>query len=445
MEELIHYVWKHKIYPLHELRTTDGRLIEVVDPGLHNFGAGPDFFNAKVRIDGQLWVGNIEIHVRASDWFRHHHDSDPAYDNVILHVVEISDTDIPYPTVSDKMIPQMVLPVPEWVKENYDQLSRSDSFPPCSKEVPTFPRLMVHSWLSALQVERLEERSEAVRQRWEQLGRDWESTFFVTIARNFGFGKNGDAFERWAKSFPLMALGKHRDSLFQVEAFFFGQAGLLNDPHDDCGDYYVRLRNEYSFMRHKFSFTPVDSALWTYKVRPESFPEIRLAQLAMLYYHGSLSLSKLLAAPDLDSLYNLFLPEKNEASVSDYWLSHFSFKPTGSPKSDKRISKSSVDLIVMNSVVPLLFAYGRYKGSDDLCDRAFDLMEGIKAESNAYIRQWEEAGIICESAADSQALMQLSKNYCEKRNCLRCRFGYEYIKRNPAFLAEQQEEYAGNS
>lgn len=440
MEELIHYVWKHKIYPLHELRTTDGRPLEVVDPGLHNFGSGPDFFNAKVRIDGQLWVGNIEIHVRASDWFRHHHDSDPAYDNVILHVVEIADADIPYPSAPSKLIPQLLLPVPEWVRQNYDQLSRSDSFPPCSKEVPSFPRLMVHSWLSALQVERLEQRSEAVKERWEQLSRDWESTFFVTIARNFGFGKNGDAFERWAKSFPLITLGKHRDSLFQIEAVFFGQAGLLNEPHDDYGDYYVRLRNEYAFMRHKFSFTPIDPSLWTRKVRPESFPEVRIAQLAMLYYRGSLSLSKLLAANDVESLYGLFVSEKNIPSVSDYWLRHFSFKQNLSPESDKRISKSSIDLIVINSVVPFLFAYGRYKASDELCDRAFDLMENIKAEANSYISKWRQAGITCESAADSQALMQLSKNYCEKRNCLRCRFGYEYIKRNPDFLAEEQQD-----
>lgn len=440
MEELIHYVWKHKIFPLHELRTTDGRLVEVVDPGLHNLGSGPDFFNAKVRIGGQLWVGNIEIHVRASDWFRHHHDADPAYDNVVLHVVMISDADIPYPGAHDRIIPQMLLPVPEWVRDNYDQLSRSDTFPPCAKEVSSFPRLMVHSWLSALQVERLEQRSQAVKDRWEQLGRDWETTLFVSIARNFGFGKNGDAFEQWAKSFPLIALGKHRDSLFQIEAVFFGQAGLLNEPHDDYGDYYVRLRNEYTFMRHKFAFKPIEPSLWTRKVRPESFPEVRIAQLAMLYYRGNLSLSKLIAAADMESIYRLFLPEKTEPCVSEYWLSHYSFKASESPASDKRISKSSVNLVAVNSVVPFLFAYGRYKGNDELCDRSFDLMESLPAESNSFISKWNEAGIHCDSAADSQALMQLSKNYCERRNCLRCRFGYEYIKRNPDFLAEEGRE-----
>lgn len=437
MEELIHYVWKHKIFPLRELRTNDGLLVEVIDPGLHNFGSGPDFFNAKVRVGGQLWVGNVEIHVRASDWFRHHHDTDPAYGNVILHVVGVDDTPVPFPGDPSRMIPQLVLPVPDWVSASYDRLSRSDSFPPCGHEVHTFPKLMVHSWLSALQVERLEERSEAVRQRWELLCRDWAATLFVTVARNFGFGKNGDAFELWAKSFPLMALAKHRDSLFQVEAVFFGQAGLLSQPHDDYGDYYARLRAEYQFMRHKFGLTPIDPVVWTHKVRPENFPEVRLAQLAMLYHRGGLTLSRLLQAANIDSLYRLFLPEDSLPGVSDYWLTHFSFKPAPSPRSDKRVSKPSLDLVAINSVVPFLFAYGRYKGDDGLCDRAFGLMEGIKAENNAYIRQWGKVGIKAESAADSQALLHLSKSYCEKRDCLRCRFGYEYIRRNPSFLSEE--------
>ena len=326
MEELIHYVWKHKIFPLRELFTTSRSKVEVIDPGLHNFGSGPDFFNAKIRIDGQLWVGNVEIHVRASDWFRHHHDTDPAYDNVILHVVEVADVDVPYPGNANRLIPQMVLPVPGWVRDNYDSLIRSDSFPPCAKEVPSFPRLMVHSWLSALQVERLEDRSCAVTERSELLCRDWETTFFVTIARNFGFGKNGHAFEMWSKSFPLIAMGKHRDSLFQIEAVFFGQAGLLNDPHDDYGDYYVRLRNEYMFMRHKFSFTPIDPSLWTHKVRPENFPEVRLAQIAMLFYRGCLSISKVLSASTLDDIYCLLMPEKGNESVSDYWHTHFAYR-----------------------------------------------------------------------------------------------------------------------
>ena len=432
MEELIYYVWRHKIFPLSGLKTTDGQEVEVIDPGLQNRGSGPDFFNSKVKIGGQLWVGNVEMHVRASDWFRHHHDTDQAYNNVVLHVVGESDMQVPYPDGSGRLIPQLVLPVPDEVKENYDQLVRSDAFPRCFKEVPSFAPLTVHSWLSALQVERLDERSEAIKDRWELLGRNWEETFFVSVARNFGFGKNGDAFEAWAKSFPLISLGKHRDSLFQIEAVFFGQAGLLAEAHDDFGDYYTKLRSEYLFLSHKFGLKPVSPSLWTHKVRPENFPEVRLAQLAMLYFKGNLSMSSLVNAKELDSMRTLF-----KGGVSDYWHTHFKFKNEESPESEKQLSDTSADLIVMNTVVPFLFAYGRYKGDDELCDRSFDLMEQLRPEKNRYIRLWEEAGISCESAADSQALMQLSKNYCEKRNCLRCRFGYEYIKRNPDFLKEE--------
>lgn len=435
MEELIHYVWKHKIFPLKALATTDGQPIEVIDPGLHNHGAGPDFFNAKVRIDGQLWVGNVEIHVRASDWFRHNHQSDPAYDNVILHVVGIDDAKVPYPHSPQRIIPQMVLGVPDYVKENYDGLTRADTFPRCAHVVSSFPKLVVHSWMSALQVERLEERSKAVKERWEAQGRNWEETLFVTIARNFGFGKNGDAFERWAKSFPLISLGKHRDSLMQIEAVFFGQAGMLNDPHEDYSAYYRQIRSEYLFMQKKFSLKPIDPTLWKMmRLRPENFPQVRIAQLAMLYYQNRLDMSRLIEAADREAIHRLL-----QTNVSDYWTSHYSFKDEESPQSGKRISPASIDLIIMNSVVPLLFAYGRYKGDDSLCDRAFDLMEQLKPENNRYIRDWENAGISCESAADSQALMQLSTKYCEPHNCLRCRFGVEYIRRTPNFLSEEQE------
>ena len=274
-----------------------------------------------------------------------------------------------------------------------------------------------------------------MKERWEALGRNWEETLFVTIARNFGFGKNGDAFERWAKSFPLISLGKHRDSLMQIEAVFFGQAGMLNDPHEDYSAYYRQIRSEYLFMQKKFSLKPIDPTLWKMmRLRPENFPQVRIAQLAMLYYQNRLDMSRLIEAADREAIHQLL-----QTNVSDYWTSHYSFKDEESPQSGKRISPASIDLIIMNSVVPLLFAYGRYKGDDSLCDRAFDLMEQLKPENNRYIRDWENAGISCESAADSQALMQLSTKYCEPHNCLRCRFGVEYIRRTPNFLSEEQE------
>jgi hypothetical protein len=227
MEKLLHYVWKHKIWPLGELLTTDGRNIEIVDPGLYNRrNAGPDFFNAKVKIGSTLWVGNVEIHDRASDWYQHGHDHDTAYDNVVLHVVGIADTDVM--NSRHEYLPQMVLEVPTAVKENYEELLRTDYYPPCYKIIPDLTPLTVHAWMAALQTERLEQKTEAIKQRAEQADGSWEDAYFMTLARNYGFGINGDAFEQWARHISLSAVGKHRDDLFQVEAIFMGQAGLLD-------------------------------------------------------------------------------------------------------------------------------------------------------------------------------------------------------------------------
>ena len=247
MEELLHYTWKHRLLPLGELTTTDGRRVEVIDPGLHNRNAGPDFFNAKVRVGETLWVGNVEIHTRATDWYQHGHDRDPRYDNVVLHVCETIDGDVT--NSKGEYIPQMQLSVPTTVREHYEELLKTDQYPPCYRIIPELSRLTVHAWMAALQTERLEQKTEAIRQRAERLNGSWEDAYFVTLARNYGFGINGDAFEQWAYHVPLNVVGHHRDDLFQIEAIFMGQAGLLDlstvPPHyhqDALNDgYYARL------------------------------------------------------------------------------------------------------------------------------------------------------------------------------------------------------------
>ena len=216
MEALLHYCWKHRLLPMGELRTTDGEVVEVIDPGLHNRHAGPDFFNAKVKIDGTLWVGNVEIHDRASDWYRHGHDHDAAYDNVVLHVCEKADVVVK--TSKDRTPPQIEVSVPAYVADNYQWLLEEDQYPPCYRIIPNLSRLKVHSWLSALQTERLEQKTEAIVRRVKQCDGSWEAGYFVTLARNYGFGVNGDAFEAWAMSIPLHAVDHHRDDLFQIEA-----------------------------------------------------------------------------------------------------------------------------------------------------------------------------------------------------------------------------------
>lgn len=431
MEQLLHYVWKHKMLPLKPLETTDGRLVEVIDPGLHNRNAGPDFFNAKVKINGTLWVGNVEIHDQSSDWYLHHHDRDSQYDNVVLHVVGHANRDVQ--NSRGEFLPQLELEVPPTVSENYRQLLSTDQYPPCYRIIPSLTRLTVHSWMAALQTERLEQKTRAIEQRAERLNGSWEDAYFVTLARNYGFGINGEAFEQWAQHVPLQAVGKHRDDLFQIEAIFMGQAGLL-DPEsiperhreDALNDgYFTRLRNEYLYLAHKFSLQPVDYHIWRFlRLRPQNFPHIRIAQLANLYYERRAGLSNLLECETLDQLRELL-----QTHVTPYWESHYGFG-SESGKSTKNLSAASQNLLLINTAIPMLFAVGRHRQKEELCDRAFDFLEQLKAEKNHIITMWQECGLEVKTAGDSQALIQLKKEYCDRKDCLRCRIGYEYLKKS---------------
>lgn len=430
MEQLLHYVWKHKMYPLGELTTTDGRTVEVIDPGLHNHNAGPDFFNAKVKIDGTLWVGNVEIHDKSSDWHKHGHDHDSAYDNVVLHVAGVIDSEVQ--TMSGQILPQLQLDVPAKVQEHYDELLETDQYPPCYEIIPELSMLTVHAWMAALQTERLERKTEDIRRRAERCNGSWEDAYFVTLARNYGFGINGEAFEEWAYHVPLSAVGKHRDDLFQIEAIFLGQAGLLeldtvpaHYQKDALNEgYFAKLRNEYQYLAHKFSLQPMDRKLWRFlRLRPQNFPHIRIAQLANLYYERKANLSRLIECKTVSEL-----QEMMRTHVTPYWETHYTFG-SESAANGKNLSPFSLNLLLINTAIPMLFAYGRHASKEELCDRAFDLLEQLRAEENYIIRMWRKCGLEVKNAGDSQALIQLKKEYCDRKDCLRCRFGYEYLKR----------------
>lgn len=429
MEQLLHYVWKHELFPLTELSTTQGRRVEVIDPGLHNSNAGPDFFNAKVKINGMLWVGNIEIHDKASDWVLHGHDKDERYDNVILHVCGCVDAEVM--NSKGEYLTQMVLSVPDSVINNYKELLSVDQYPPCYQIIPSLARLTVHAWMSALQTERLSQKTEAIEERVKRCNGDWENAYFVTLARNFGFGINGDAFEEWALHIPLHAVDHHRDDLFQIEAIFMGQAGLLEldtiperYQKDALNDgYFAKLMKEYQYLAHKFGLKPMDYKLWRFlRLRPQNFPHIRISQLAYLYHQRRASLSQLLETYSVKDA-----KEVLATAVTPYWETHYTFGST-SVRNDKNLSPFSLNLLCINTVVPILFAYGRHRGEEKYCDRAFDFLEQLKPENNHIIRLWQQCGLVVENAGDSQALIQLKKEYCDKKECLRCRFGYEYLK-----------------
>ena len=419
MEQLLHYVWKHKIFPLQELRTVTGVPVEIIDVGLHNTNSGPDFFNGKIKIDGTLWVGNIEIHSISSDWVRHGHHKDKAYDSVVLHIAERIDCDV-YRSNGEE-IPQMQLACPDRVRSRYDELKRADMKPPCFSIIPSLPSLTVHSWLSALQSERFQQKTDVIKERLKLYNNHWEDTFFVSLARNFGFGINGDAFELWAKLISFRAIDKHRDNLFQVEAFFFGQAGLLNEDLPD--PYYQELQREYRYLEHKFELRQMDASLWRFlRLRPGNFPHVRLAQLGYLYHKERSLFSRVMEAETIKEIRAIL-----STGTSDYWKAHFNFYKS-SPASEKKLGNGVMDLLVINTVAPFLFAYGLHKGEEMFCLRAISLLEELRAENNYVTRLWDGVGIPVHSAADSQALIQLQKEYCDKKKCLYCRFGYEYLR-----------------
>ena len=434
MEKLLYYIWKYKLFPLRPLQTTDGQPLEVIDPGILNHDAGPDFQNAKVKIGNTIWAGSVEIHQKSSDWFAHGHHEDARYNNVVLHVAEKADQ--PVITQDGQTPPQMELEVPAYLETNYKALCHTTDYPRCHRVIPRIDTFTVHSWLNALLCERLEQRAETVARRVKTANGDWEQAFFATLARNFGFGINGDAFEEWARHIPLQAVGHHRDDLFQIEALFLGQAGLLDIDtipqkyrEEAANDgYYPRLKQEYDYLAHKFSLQPMDAEAWKFlRLRPQNFPHVRISQLARLYYDQRAGFSRLLEAKTIEELHAML-----STHATTYWESHYTF---GCPsyKNAKTLTKASLNLIVVNTVVPVLYAYGITHAQDVFRQRALQLLEPIRAENNHITRLWDECGIRAESAADSQALLQLKKEYCDRRYCLHCRFGYEFLKRKDNF------------
>lgn len=431
MEQLLHYVWKHRLWPLRPLATTDGQSLDIVDTGTPNTDAGPDFFNAKIRIGGQLWVGNVEIHLRASDWFRHRHHTDPAYDSVALHVVEQADaaaTD-----THGRAIPTVELPIPPAVRDNYAELIRADRYPTCRKLMPQLPPLTLHSWLAALGAERLERKTGEIVRRVEQCGGAWEAACFVTLARNFGFGANADTFEEWALTIPQAQAARLRDNPAQIEALFMGQSGLLGESikpdrqgRQATSDSHLQeLQAEYLFLRRKYSLTPIDASHWKlFRTRPQNFPHIRLAQLAALFCSGQATLSRLAECLTMADVSRCL-----QAAVAPYWQEHYAFGLAAKP-GKRLLSKQAAALVAINTVAPMLFAYGRHRHDEELSARPLRLLEELPPENNATVRMWRECGVEARSAADSQALLQLTTRYCDRRDCLRCRIGYEYMRKS---------------
>lgn len=416
------YVWKHRLWRSEDMVTNTGKKVRVVDPGLLNTDAGPDFFNAKIEIDGHMWVGNVEMHYRATDWKRHRHDSDKAYDSVILHVV--AKDDAPVRRTNGELIPQLVLEVSPQFNADYASLVGATIEVPCATKIKQVPHLTIVEWVEGLAFERLHGKVERIHQLLDSFNGSWEDVCYVTLARNFGFGINNDAFERLARRTPLRLLGKHSDSVLQIEALLFGQAGMLDAQKPGMDSYYNQLCTEYAFLSNKFQLTPMEKESWKlFRIRPQNFPYRRIAMLAQFIEGGFRMMNRILEAEGEKEMRALF-----EVELSGYWTKHYTFgKPN--ERATATLSRSSIDIILINTVAPLLYAYGELTGNYEMTDKAIKLLEDLRAENNSIVSHFVSYGIDCPDALTSQALVQLKREYCDARKCIYCKIGHHLLSK----------------
>jgi len=418
-ENFLQYIWQHRLYLPEGNLTTEGEPVEPLQPGQLNTDAGPDFTDVRVRIGDTLWAGCVEVHLQSSDWERHGHHTDPAYNNVVLHVVYRHDADT-YNARRQK-IPVMELHFDDRYYNNYHRLADCKSRIACRNELCKIDEFSLTSWLERLAIERLEQKAEAIMQAYTATDNNWEETLYQRLARNFGFSLNAFPFESMAKSLPLNTLLKHKDSLMQIESLLFGQAGMLADKVI-TDEYYVDLRKEYQYLQKKYTLEPIDRFLWKFlRLRPINFPTLRIAQFAGLIYCNEHLFSQISEAKSVDTIEKVF-----DLKASAYWDTHYVFGRE-SPQRNKPLGKSAIRTVLINTVVPFLFVYGKARGNEEFCARAVSLLESLPAERNAILAQWEELGVRNPNAFTSQALLQLNNGYCQPKWCLQCAIGNRIV------------------
>lgn len=421
-ENFLHYIWKYKKFDILNLLSTENQSIVLISVGRHNHNSGPDFFNAKLRIDQQLWAGNVEIHVKSSDWYAHHHEQDQAYDNVILHVVY--DHDAVIFRKDNSTIPTLELKhyINTDVLANYRNLfSEKTKWINCENEFPYTEDFILNHWLERLYFERLERKSKTIEDLLKSSKNNWEEVLFKLLAKNFGLKVNGDAFYSLANATDFSVIRKSQSSLVALEALLFGQAGLLTKDIEDA--YHKQLKEEYRFLKQKFQLSntyvlPVQF----FRLRPPNFPSIRLSQLASLYNKNHNLFSKMLACNTVEDFYTLFT-----IATSQYWKSHYTFQKTSKPI-EKIVTKSFIDLLLINTIIPLKFSYARLKG-ETVGDELIALVRSIASEKNSIVKGFNSFKNVSKSAMESQALVQLKTEYCNKHQCLKCAIGNSLLNK----------------
>ena len=419
-EDFIHYVWNYKKFDFSNLKTTQGENLVIVNSGQYLQKAGPDFFNAQIILENQKWAGNVEIHLKSSDWYLHHHEKDDNYNNVILHVVW--DHDTPIFRKDNSEIP--VLEIKNYVSKeelnNYLSLTTQKSWIFCENQIGEVDEFVFLNWQERLFYERLERKIQPVNQLLEETENDWESLLFCMLAKNFGLNTNGESFLKMAKSITFSLIRKEALEVMYLEALFFGQADMI--PVDVEDNYPKELKSWYDYIALKYKLSkPAIEPIQFFKHRPDNFPTIRLSQLAMLYHLHRNLFSKIIEANSIEEIYKIF-----NLSVSDYWKTHYNFDKS-SAKKEKSLSKSFIDLVIINTIVPIRFAYANANGKE-ISETLTDLLSNIPSEKNSIIEKFTTFGIKSKNAFQSQSLLELKNEYCNHKKCLQCAVALELLK-----------------
>ena len=421
-EDLLHYIWKFQLFNHSDLKLTNGESLFIKNAGLHNFDSGPDFFNSRLKIDSTTWAGNVEIHLFSSDWYQHKHQDDEAYDRVILHVVWENDKQVEQ--LNGTPIPTLELKgrVSKSVIEKYADLKTSEAWIPCENDIRKVNALIKEQVISQKLVERLEQKSERINQLLQVNKNNWEAILYQLLAKYFGFKTNAVPFELLAASIDFNIVRKHRQDHKQLAALFFGQAGFLN--HELKGNYPLELKKEYEFLRNKYQLQPLKASLWKFmRMRPTNFPTIRIAQFIEIYTKNENLFQKMKEASSVTEMKKTF-----EVEAYGYWDSHFRFDVPASKKQAKTLGDASINTLLINAVIPLLFNHGEKTSDENLKEKAMDFLTNLPAEKNSITKKWKELKMPLQSAYDSQGLIQLKNNHCRHKNCLNCTIGNTVIK-----------------
>lgn len=421
-EAFFHYLWKYRLLS-NDLKTINREQINIIHPGVHNTDSGPDFLFAKIKIGNTIWAGNVEIHVRASDWYKHQHEKDEAYDNLILHVVAENDAVVK----NTKGLELQTICIADAFDLNllsrYREIMNNLLWIPCQNQIGNIPTVFLTSRIHADAIQRLLEKSERIKKELVHLKMDWEECCYRMISRQFGARINIPSFEMLTKTLSVRVLMKHHGDPFSIEALLFGQSGLLNIRLKER--YPQALKKEHAYLSSKYGLSPMPGYLWKFmRLRPAAFPSLRIAQMAVLYTKYQSIFQEIIERKGINSLYDLFNLE-----ASGYWDCHYIFNKKAK-NCKKRFGKQSIQLLLINAIIPLIHLYGQVMKKPELCERALQFLEAIPAENNAIIRQWSSIGIQPSNSMESQGLLQLQKQRCDKKLCLECSIGHQLLKQH---------------